>query len=189
MPENCSAKGCKVNVPAGLAAEHLCVMHFTLFIESECAEMRRESALGNTTTNARWSSSPRFPAAAKLSSTSPPAVFPCLTNQGPRPQHSAYLDEHARKYGPRRHAPIRSPPLRWLAQTLPSGSVARESPLSHQILRSPKVTTQLAIASSAREKTLMRGLRSSRRDSSPYVLNDLPTSAGLAFVDDYVAAF
>jgi hypothetical protein len=49
VPENCSAKGCKVNVPAGLAAEHLCVMHFTLFIENECAEMRRESALGNTT--------------------------------------------------------------------------------------------------------------------------------------------
>jgi hypothetical protein len=34
-------------VPAGLAAEHLCVLHFTLFIEQECAEMRRETALGN----------------------------------------------------------------------------------------------------------------------------------------------
>ena len=48
VAENCSAKGCKVNVPAGLAAEHLCIMHFTLFIENECAEMRRETALGNT---------------------------------------------------------------------------------------------------------------------------------------------
>src|SRR6202021_2237925 len=47
VSENCSAKGCKINVPAGLAAEHLCIMHFTLFIENECAEMRRETALGN----------------------------------------------------------------------------------------------------------------------------------------------
>jgi hypothetical protein len=34
-------------VAAGLAAEKLCVLHFTLFIEQECAEMRRETALGN----------------------------------------------------------------------------------------------------------------------------------------------
>jgi hypothetical protein len=33
-------------VPSGLAAEHMCILHFTLFIEQECAEMRRESALG-----------------------------------------------------------------------------------------------------------------------------------------------
>ncbi|MGH9744485.1 MAG: hypothetical protein ACRD59_00065 [Candidatus Acidiferrales bacterium] len=33
-------------VPAGLAEDHLCVLHYTLFIEQECAEMRRESALG-----------------------------------------------------------------------------------------------------------------------------------------------
>lgn len=33
-------------MPAGLAAEKQCVLHFTLFIEQECAEMRRESALG-----------------------------------------------------------------------------------------------------------------------------------------------
>jgi hypothetical protein len=30
-----------------LAAERLCILHFTLFIEQECAEMRRESAFGN----------------------------------------------------------------------------------------------------------------------------------------------
>jgi len=47
VPETCSAKGCKVSVPAELAAERLCVLHFTLFIEQECAEMRRETALGN----------------------------------------------------------------------------------------------------------------------------------------------
>jgi len=27
----------------------MCVLHYTLFIEQECAEMRRESNLGNTT--------------------------------------------------------------------------------------------------------------------------------------------
>jgi hypothetical protein len=48
VAENCSSQGCKGNVPAGLAADHMCIMHFTLFIENECAEMRRESALGNT---------------------------------------------------------------------------------------------------------------------------------------------
>jgi hypothetical protein len=46
MPDGCSAKGCKNTVPAGLAAEHMCVLHFTLFVEQECAEMRRETALG-----------------------------------------------------------------------------------------------------------------------------------------------
>lgn len=48
MPEMCSAKGCKVPVPAGLAEEHMCVLHFTLFIEQECAEMRRQTALNST---------------------------------------------------------------------------------------------------------------------------------------------
>lgn len=48
VPENCTSKGCKINVPAGLAAEHLCIMHFTLFVENECAEIRRETALAKT---------------------------------------------------------------------------------------------------------------------------------------------
>jgi hypothetical protein len=48
VAEICSAKGCKIGVPGGLAAEHLCILHFTLFIENECAEMRRETALGQT---------------------------------------------------------------------------------------------------------------------------------------------
>lgn len=34
-------------MPAGLAGEAKCVLHFTLFIEQECAEMRRETALGS----------------------------------------------------------------------------------------------------------------------------------------------
>ena len=35
-----------MGVPAGLSSEHMCILHFTLFIEQECADMRRESALG-----------------------------------------------------------------------------------------------------------------------------------------------
>jgi hypothetical protein len=46
VPDPCSAKGCKTTVPAGLASVRMCVLHFTLFIEQECAEMRRETALG-----------------------------------------------------------------------------------------------------------------------------------------------
>lgn len=49
VAEACGAKGCKANVPAGLTADRLCILHFTLFVEQECAEMRRESALGNNT--------------------------------------------------------------------------------------------------------------------------------------------
>ena len=47
MPEPCSAKGCRASVPAQLAREGLCVLHFTLLIEQECAEMHREATLGN----------------------------------------------------------------------------------------------------------------------------------------------
>src|ERR1700683_2936262 len=47
VPENCGAKGCKIAVPSGLSGEHLCILHFTLFIDNECAEMRRETALGS----------------------------------------------------------------------------------------------------------------------------------------------
>jgi hypothetical protein len=48
MPEPCSAKGCRAVVPAGLDGEGMCILHFTLFVEQECAEMRRETALGHT---------------------------------------------------------------------------------------------------------------------------------------------
>lgn len=48
VAEPCSAKGCKAVVPAGLVAEHMCILHFTLFIEQECAEVRRETALGKS---------------------------------------------------------------------------------------------------------------------------------------------
>lgn len=46
MADACSGKGCKAIVPPGLDEQGMCVLHFTLFIEQECAEMRRESALG-----------------------------------------------------------------------------------------------------------------------------------------------
>ena len=33
-------------MPPGLAAENLCILHFTLSVEQECADMRRETAMG-----------------------------------------------------------------------------------------------------------------------------------------------
>jgi hypothetical protein len=35
-----------MSVPAGMATEQLCVLHFTLFIEQECSDIRRAMALG-----------------------------------------------------------------------------------------------------------------------------------------------
>jgi hypothetical protein len=49
MANTCSSLGCKAGVPAALAERKLCVLHFTLALEQACAEMRRETALGNTT--------------------------------------------------------------------------------------------------------------------------------------------
>ena len=48
MADTCSARGCRLLVPPDLAADCLCILHYTLFIEQECAEMRRETALGTT---------------------------------------------------------------------------------------------------------------------------------------------
>jgi hypothetical protein len=48
MTELCHISGCKHNVPAALAEQKLCILHFTLSLEASCAEMRRETALGNT---------------------------------------------------------------------------------------------------------------------------------------------
>lgn len=48
MLNPCSAKGCKAVVPSELTDEHLCILHFTLFVEQECAEMRRETAATHT---------------------------------------------------------------------------------------------------------------------------------------------
>ena len=44
----CSENGCKGQVPAALEPVHLCVLHFTLKVESDCALMRRETVYGKT---------------------------------------------------------------------------------------------------------------------------------------------
>ena len=44
----CSEKGCKGQVPASLEPVRLCILHFTLKIESDCAQMRRETVYGKT---------------------------------------------------------------------------------------------------------------------------------------------
>lgn len=46
MAEACRVMGCPTSVPAQFAEVRMCVFHFTLFIEDECAEIRRETALG-----------------------------------------------------------------------------------------------------------------------------------------------
>ena len=48
MTELCHITGCKHDVPAALAEQRLCILHFTLSLEASCSEMRRETALGNT---------------------------------------------------------------------------------------------------------------------------------------------
>jgi len=47
MPTACQITGCKSTAPAALAEQQLCVLHYTLSIEGSCAEMRRETAMGN----------------------------------------------------------------------------------------------------------------------------------------------
>jgi hypothetical protein len=44
----CQVSGCKIDVPQALSEQRLCVLHYTLSLESSCAETRRETALGNT---------------------------------------------------------------------------------------------------------------------------------------------
>src|SRR5258707_7966641 len=47
MSATCHISGCKHDVPAALAEQKVCILHFTLSLEASCAEMRRETALGN----------------------------------------------------------------------------------------------------------------------------------------------
>jgi len=49
METPCQIPGCKAPSPPALAEQRLCVLHFTLSLEASCAEMRRETALGNAT--------------------------------------------------------------------------------------------------------------------------------------------
>ena len=44
----CSENGCKGPVPAALEPVHLCMLHFTLKVENDCAQMRRETVYGKT---------------------------------------------------------------------------------------------------------------------------------------------
>ena len=49
MGTTCQVAVCKNDSPAALAEQKLCALNFTLSLENSCAEMRRETALGNTT--------------------------------------------------------------------------------------------------------------------------------------------
>jgi hypothetical protein len=44
----CSENGCKGKVPGALESVHLCLLHFTLKVENDCAQMRRETVYGKT---------------------------------------------------------------------------------------------------------------------------------------------
>src|ERR1700737_3235355 len=44
----CQPAGSKNDSPPALSYQQMCVLHFTLSLEAGCAEMRRETALGNT---------------------------------------------------------------------------------------------------------------------------------------------
>src|SRR6266571_4198832 len=85
----CTATGCKIEVPAALDGHKLCVLHFTLSVETACAGMRRETVLGNAP-RGRQRSAPRG------------------RNESPRPEHLSDAHEPARKPRPV-HA---SPPAR-----------------------------------------------------------------------------
>jgi hypothetical protein len=47
MATQCKAPGCKGTAPPALEEQQLCILHYTLALEGTCAEMRRETALGN----------------------------------------------------------------------------------------------------------------------------------------------
>jgi hypothetical protein len=44
----CCENGCKGQVPTALEPVRMCVLHFTLKVEQECAQMRRETVYGKT---------------------------------------------------------------------------------------------------------------------------------------------
>lgn len=46
MSVTCSAMGCRTTVPPDLESERLCLLHFTLNLEQECGQMRRETTHG-----------------------------------------------------------------------------------------------------------------------------------------------
>ena len=46
---SCQVQGCKLEVPAALVDSALCVHHYLLWLDGNCAAMRRETAAGATT--------------------------------------------------------------------------------------------------------------------------------------------
>ena len=46
MSEPCRVMGCPASAPMQFAEVRMCVFHLTVFIEDECAEIRRETAIG-----------------------------------------------------------------------------------------------------------------------------------------------
>lgn len=49
MSVPCNVSGCKASVPRELESRRLCLLHFTVVVEQECAEMRRETAVAGVT--------------------------------------------------------------------------------------------------------------------------------------------
>jgi len=43
----CRTTGCKLSVPRELDSQGLCLLHFTLQLEQKCADLRRETVMGN----------------------------------------------------------------------------------------------------------------------------------------------
>jgi hypothetical protein len=46
----CQAQGCKTEVPAALGESALCVLHYLVWLDGNCAAMRRETAPTGATT-------------------------------------------------------------------------------------------------------------------------------------------
>lgn len=59
MLVSCEVVGCKTRVPPELEPQRRCILHFTLELEHECMQMRRETAIGNSTRE-RYAEMKRF---------------------------------------------------------------------------------------------------------------------------------
>ena len=47
MSTACRTTGCKMSVPSQIESQGFCLMHFTLRLEQTCADLRRETVMGN----------------------------------------------------------------------------------------------------------------------------------------------